>query len=268
MSCNGRLKDRMILSFDVEDNFTQAELKNSRDWSRFEGQVVENTAKTIALLKKIDADATFFVVGRVAERHPQVVKMIYNAGYEVASHGYLHDPVDQMTIEVFKNDLLESLKILESLTQEKIQGFRARSFSITARTLWAIDILRNFHLRYDSSMTEIAFNDIKQLGVDPQVGSRTLNLQEIPVCARRFLGRKVIISGGVVFRLLPLFIYRKMIQVLKPKNSPPIIYAHVWEFNKNQPVRKVGFLQGMAQSAITYTTNYYKFVSIRSYLSS
>ena len=117
-----------ILSFDIEDNFTQEELADPRDWEKYEGQVVENTARILRLLAEYDTKATFFVLGKVAARRPEVVRMISEAGHEVASHGYIHERIDRLGEGGFKEDVRKSKVAIESITGRPMAGVRAMGF--------------------------------------------------------------------------------------------------------------------------------------------
>jgi polysaccharide deacetylase family protein (PEP-CTERM system associated) len=264
--------EKIILSVDVEDNFTRDELAVQEDWKKYETQVVENTGRVIRLLHRLNADATFFVVGKTAERHPELAEMIVEGGFEAASHGYAHEPVDQMTEEEFEVDLRKSVSILEGITSTKIKGYRARSFSINRNTLWAFEVLRRNGLAYDSSLTESEFKYLS--GNEPGFNELLNGLVEIPVCNKRFVGRNWAISGGAVLRLLFFPFYRFLLENCCDENRCKIIYAHVWEFNRDQPKRKVGWLQKMGQSSFTYSTPLkiekisatYKFISMDAYL--
>jgi|WetSurMetagenome_2_1015567.scaffolds.fasta_scaffold245466_2 peptidoglycan-N-acetylglucosamine deacetylase len=254
----------IILTVDVEDNFTLEELVRPSDWETYKKQAIENTRRVIALLKKFNAGATFFVLGKLAERHPVIVKEIVDAGYELASHGYAHKPVSEMTRDEFESDVRNSIEILEGIAHTKVTGFRARSFSITLKNLWAFEVLKDLGLSYDSSCYDFEFEKI--VG---QEENACQGIKEFPVMTRRFLGRRITMAGGVMFRLLP-------VPILQQAFNPPweiesiMIYCHIWEFNRDQPARRIGVLQKIAQSSLTYTTESkliylarkYRFISI------
>jgi polysaccharide deacetylase family protein (PEP-CTERM system associated) len=252
------------LTVDVEDNFTREELANPDDWDKYEQQVVENTHRVIASLKEIGAGATFFVLGRVAERRPEVVSAIRAAGYEVASHGYAHELVFKMTKEEFEEDIRKAVRCVEEVTQEKVLGFRARSFSISKRTPWAFDILQKSGFIYDSSMKDFEEKDF----------SSDRQLLELPISTMRFLGKNIALSGGIALRLFPFSLYTALLHRSFSFRKQPIFYFHVWEYNKDQPRRDVGFLQSLFQNSRTYTTpqrllalsKHYSFVSVKTYL--
>jgi polysaccharide deacetylase family protein (PEP-CTERM system associated) len=247
-------KAKIILTVDVEDNFTREELVHPADWDIYEKQVIVNTRRVISLLRELNGDATFFVLGKVAERHPAVVRDIANAGYEVASHGYAHELTDKFSPEKFRTDVRRSLDILQGITQKEIRGFRARSFSITRNTLWAFNVLEQTGIAYDSSMTDVELSAIT--GRSPEAPREILHhkIIELPINTRPILGKYVSLSGGIVFRLMPYVFYKALLKDFESSTHHPIIYCHVWEFNKDQPKRRVSPLQKLAQGSWTYTT--------------
>lgn len=267
-------KKRIILTVDVEDNFTKEELVNPSDWDRYEGQVAANTDRVISLLRSLGGDATFFVLGKVAQRHPSIVKEIADAGYEVASHGYAHELTDRLTPKAFREDVRLSLEILQSISGKPVCGYRARSFSITRQTLWARPILDELGLAYDSSTTDVEHEAMSGAvsASDPAFPHR--KLREFPIATVPILNKTAALSGGMVFRLMPYYLYRTLLKKSVLFTGPPIIYCHVWEFNKDQPQRQVGFLQKLAQGSWTYTTESkikklaksFTFMSIQKYL--
>lgn len=265
-------KNKIILSFDVEDNFTPEELSDPKDWGIYESQVVENTKRVVKLLQDINGEATFFVVGKTAERRPEIVQIIDEAGFEIASHGYAHEPVDQMTEQEFEQDLQNSIAVLESISGKKVKGYRAMAFSVNRNTPWAFEVMKKNGLEYDSSLTEIEY---EYLSNDHAFTNTFNGLAEIPVCSKKFLGRKWAVSGGIVLRLMPYPAFRLILYACSNKHYK-IIYAHVWEFNTDQPKRNVGILQKLAQSSVSYTTPAkitklafsYEFISLNAYLKS
>ena len=251
-----------ILTIDVEDNFTREELLDPKDWTKYEAQVVTNTELVINTLKEINAKATFFVLGKVAERHPQIVRVIQEAGHDLASHGYAHIPASEMTEKEFRDDVAKSLDILNSHSNTKVTGFRARSFSINERKAGNLSILKDCGILYDSSILN---SKIKML--------RTDVIREYPVNSIRFLRKDINISGGIFLRLLPSWLYSRLLKFDLKRSRHIMIYCHVWEFNKDQPKRKVGIIQRLAQTPISFTTerkirnlsNKYSFISIKDY---
>ena len=237
----------IILTFDIEDNFEIYELRNPEDWKKYEYQVVENTKKILDLLSHYRATATFFVLGKVAERNPEVVESIWLEGHEIASHGYSHRSVKELGKEGFEEDLLKSKKIIEMIADIKIVGYRARSFSINALDHWAFEILARNDLIYDSSILSS-----KIIGKNSETGIVRLrdNFYEVCPSARRFMKWHVTIGGGLFFRLFPLHV----IQLITKEGTRLITYSHAWEFNRKQPKRKVSLAQRITQSPLFFTT--------------
>jgi polysaccharide deacetylase family protein (PEP-CTERM system associated) len=267
-------KAKIILTVDVEDNFTREELVHPADWDHYEKQVIVNTRRVISLLRELNGDATFFVLGKVAERHPAVVRDIADAGYEVASHGYAHELTGKFSPEEFSTDLRRSLDILQGITQKPIRGFRARSFSITRNTLWALSALEQLGIAYDSSMTDVELSAITGRSQEAPREILHHKIIELPINTRLILGKNVALSGGLAFRLMPHVFYKAFIKYFETSSRQPVIYCHAWEFNKDQPKRRVSPLQKLAQSSWTYATEEkirklsesYSFTSVQRYL--
>ena len=150
------------LSFDIEDWFQVENFKSHvsrKDWDNFELRVVGNTRRILALLKTYNTKATFFVLGWIARKCPELVKEIHQQGHEIASHGFGHELVYKQTVEEFEKDIRGSKELLESIINQEVLGYRAPSFSITKDSLWAIDILKKAGFRYDSSIFPVSFHD-------------------------------------------------------------------------------------------------------------
>lgn len=267
-------KPWLMMSFDIEDNFAREELRDDADWSRYEGQVLPNTEKIVALLQALKVDATFFVLGKVAARRPEVVRCIDRAGFEIASHGYAHELVHRQTEAVFEDDLQRSLGALQDVTGKKVVGYRARSFSITRSAPWALDVLARNGIEFDSSLTDVEFRAITgQASTAPRRLPQHPFI-EVPISTTRIAGRDLTISGGSVLRLAPFALYAGMLRDSSSFRDSPMVYCHAWEFNRDQPRRKVGLLQSMAQASWTYTTpqklarlaEVFEFTSMRRYL--
>lgn len=149
------------LSFDLEDWFCVSNLSlaiNKDDWDKCELRVVQNTRRILTLLDDYNTKATFFVLGWIADRVPELVREIDWRGHEIATHGYSHTMLTEMTPESFEEDLLRALHVTKKCTKQRILGFRAPSFTITNSTMWALDILAKHGIRYDSSIFPIGFH--------------------------------------------------------------------------------------------------------------
>jgi len=261
-----------LISFDIEDNFTREELADANDWLKYEGQVMENTCRILDLLSKHGVQATFFLLGKVADRRPEIVNRILQDGHEIASHGYIHERVDVLGKAGFKEDVRRSKEILEKMSGKPIKGFRAMAFSISTQTSWAIDFLREQGFLYDSSILSTFF----KRHADGLKSHFSDSFVEISPSSMSISGRDLTFGGGIFFRTAPYFLIRSLIRQENNVGRPVVIYAHAWEFNKDQPKRKVSFLQSLAQSPMTFTTptrierllNDFSFTSIENALGS
>jgi len=236
-----------ILTFDIEDNFEQHELVDPLDWERYEGQVLENTTRILSLLEEFQVKSTFFILGKVAERRPEIVRTIYESGHEVATHGYAHQPVTLLGKKGFEEDTLRAKEIIESIIPMKIRGYRARSFSVELDTIWALQVLKKIGFSYDSSILSSRLPKVKELlaCID--------GFQEIPPTSVNCLGTDLPLGGGFLFRILPVSYIERQIRSYNSRGLPFHIYAHAWEFNKDQPDRKVGAIQSFLQTPLFYT---------------
>lgn len=235
------------LTFDIEDNFELEELSNPVDWANYESQVVDNTKSILALLRNFDTKATFFVLGKVAERHPSIVEMIISDGHKLGSHGYAHRPVAALGKEGFDLDLLRSMEILKTISGNSIEGFRAMGFSVTGEVPWALQAVKEAGFSYDSSILSTRLNDF------PSSKMNEVPIKEVPVNSVSIFGKTLTLGGGIFFRLVPHSVIRRIVLAHEKKGKPFMIYLHAWEFNRDQPQRKVGFLQRLAQSPRTFT---------------
>jgi polysaccharide deacetylase family protein (PEP-CTERM system associated) len=233
---NSTIKKVIALSFDIEDWFT---VRNMRDvfkleeWDQQELRVRIGLDFILEALEKKNIKATFFILGWLADKCPQIVKDIDNAGHEICSHGHSHTPIDLLTPDQFENDLKMSIDSLRGITGKKIKGFRAPSFSITKKTFWAIDILKKHAIEYDSSIFSIIHPDY---GINhfPTGITDLGGILELPMKKGDFFGASIPVCGGGYFRLLPYSLIKSSLnQTLK--NESMIMYFHPWEFDPDQP---------------------------------
>jgi len=261
-----------LISFDIEDNFTREELVDDKDWLKYEGQVRENTCRILDLLSRHRVKATFFLLGKVADRRPEIVSKILLDGHEIASHGYIHERVGVLGKAGFKEDVRRSKETLEKMSGKPIKGFRAMAFSINAQTSWAIDYLQEQGFLYDSSILSSSFKRQVE-GLKSQFSDSFI---EVSPSSMFISGRDLAFGGGIFFRIAPYSLIRSLIRQENNAGKPVVIYAHAWEFNKDQPKRKVSCLQSLAQSPMTFTTptrierllNDFSFTSIENALGS
>ena len=228
------------ISIDVEDYFQVSAFEHTidrKDWDQLEHRVSANVTQIIQLLKSADVKATFFVLGWVAERYPEIVKSIIEHGHELASHGYGHQRVSDLSRVEFKQDLIQAKGILENLSGVEIKGYRAPSYSIGKDNIWALEVLAETGHQYSSSIYPIQ-HDHYGYPDAPRFAFKDTNtgLIEIPISTMKFMNRLFPAGGGGFFRFYPYQITRKIIQrVNKLDNQPTIFYFHPWEIDPGQP---------------------------------
>jgi polysaccharide deacetylase family protein (PEP-CTERM system associated) len=231
------------LTVDVEDYFHVAALAPNihRDsWASRESRVVGNTQKLLAIFEQFDVRGTFFVLGWVAERHPQLVRDIAARGHEIACHGYSHRLVYEQSPEEFYAETLRAKNLLEEITGSAVVGYRAASYSIVRESLWALDILVELGFAYDSSIFPVR-HDRYGIPNAERVPHRlaTLNgksIVEWPLATARILGCRLPVAGGGYFRLLPYWLSRWGLASINRRESQPFIfYLHPWEVDPEQP---------------------------------
>jgi polysaccharide deacetylase family protein (PEP-CTERM system associated) len=234
-------------SIDVEDYFhveAFRKIVDPSDWGSMEQRVEPNTRRLLNLLDEFDVKATFFVLGWVAERSPQLVAHIHASGHELGIHGYDHRPVTVMTPSEFREDIRRTKGIVEDVTGEPVLGYRAPTYSVVQDTLWALEIMMEEDLRYDSSIFPIVHDryGIAHAGRHPwteQRGGRSL--VEFPISTVRLWGRNLPFVGGGYLRLLPMsYVCWGMRRVTSTEGRPSMLYVHPWEIDTEQPVLDVG----------------------------
>lgn len=231
------------MSVDVEDYFQVAALSkvvSRTQWDQYPLRVENNTLAVLDLFAACQIKATFFVLGWVAERCPALIREIVAQGHELASHGYDHCKVSELTPAQFKEDLIKSKKILEDLSGVKIKGFRAPSYSIGEENYWAFDVLQELGYTYSSSIYPIK-HDLYGIPTAPRFEFFPLKkgqIIEIPITTVKFLGRNYPCGGGGFFRLIPYRLSRLAIaHVNEKEKKPAVFYFHPWEIDPEQPVQ-------------------------------
>jgi polysaccharide deacetylase family protein (PEP-CTERM system associated) len=229
------------LSIDVEDWFQVGAFETTiarADWGACESRVVRNTDRLLDLFARRNVKATFFTLGWVAERHPDLIRRIVAAGHELASHGYDHQRVFTFTPEQFRADLRKSRALLEQAGAVPVRGYRAPSFSIDACTPWAHSVLAEEGYSYSSSVAPVR-HDHYGWPEAPRFAYRPLadsSLIELPVTTARAFGRTLAAGGGGFFRLMPYGFTRWAVgQVNRTDQRPAIFYFHPWEIDADQP---------------------------------
>ena len=230
------------MTVDVEDYFQVSAFEThvSRgDWNRFESRVERNTQRLLARFGEAGVTATFFVLGWIGERYPGLVRRIAGAGHEIASHGYEHRLVYDMTPRQFAEDVRRTKCILESICGQPVIGYRAPSYSITRKSLWAFDVLLQEGYLYDASVFPIRHDryGIPDAPRHPYRVQREFgSIWELPGSTIRCAGQNVPIGGGGYFRLFPYGITRRAIKrVNRVERRPIMFYLHPWEIDPDQP---------------------------------
>jgi polysaccharide deacetylase family protein (PEP-CTERM system associated) len=227
------------LTIDVEDYFQVSAFApyiRRADWDARECRVERNVGRILELLAERQVHATFFTLGWIAERYPQLVRRIVDGGHELASHGYGHERASDLTPAAFAQDIQRSKALLEDLGGAPVIGYRAPSFSIGLSNLWAFDQLARAGYRYSSSIYPIK-HDHYGMPDSPRFAYRVgAGLLEIPVTTLRVMKRNLPSSGGGYFRLLPYALSRWMLRrVNREDREPAIFYFHPWEIDVGQP---------------------------------
>ncbi len=230
------------LTVDVEDFFQVSAYERIvpfEDWDKYGDRVVHSTEKILELLSEQQIKATFFVVGWTAERFPELVKKIYRSGHEIGVHSYRHRLIYNLTPEQFRSDVLQCSSVLESITGIRPVCFRAPSFSITDKSLWALDILAELGFRYDSSIFPIYHDRYGIPNANPAIHllqQASGTIKEFPPSVYRIGGINFPVSGGGYFRLYPYWLTSWFLHKINNKVKRPfVIYVHPWEFDPDQP---------------------------------
>ncbi len=231
------------LTVDVEDYFHVAAFADNirvEDWEHYESRVESNTRRLLELFEEKNTHATFFVLGWVAERAPQLVEEIARQGHEVACHGYSHQLIYKQDPQTFYRETKRAKEILEGIVNERVTGYRAASYSITRQSLWALDILAELGFEYDSSIVPV-HHDLYGIPDMPRAPHRLRSpkgheLVEFPPSTLSLPGLNLPVAGGGYFRLYPYWFTRGALGwVNKHDNMPFIFYLHPWEVDPDQP---------------------------------
>jgi polysaccharide deacetylase family protein (PEP-CTERM system associated) len=235
---------QVILSFDVEEHY-QIEAARGLAISPgliaiYRGRLEPSVNWILEQLHLAGAKATFFVVGELARRQTKLIQAIHREGHEVASHGWDHQPVTLQTPAHFRADVMRSKDALEQVTGEPVVGYRAPTFSILRETFWAIDILADLGMRYDSSIYPVRhdrYGDSTAPRVPFLARGSNGSLLEFPPATLRLLGMNVPVGGGGSFRLFPhCFLQHGLKQICKMgEPQTAVLYFHPWEFDPDQP---------------------------------
>jgi polysaccharide deacetylase family protein (PEP-CTERM system associated) len=219
------------LTVDVEDYYMVsafADRVRFEDWPKFESRVERNTRRILDLLDEHAVRATFFVLGWVGERHPGLVREIHDRGHEVSCHGYNHRLIYDLTPAEFREDTRRAKGILEDAAGKRVIGYRATSYSVVKRTLWALDVMIEEGFQYDSSIFPVHHDRYGYPGAErfAHVIKRPSGaIVEFPPTTYRLFGQNIPVAGGGYLRLFPTLVTKQ----------PAIFYVHPWEIDMLQP---------------------------------
>jgi polysaccharide deacetylase family protein (PEP-CTERM system associated) len=237
------------MTIDVEDYFHVSVfdgLVPRAQWGTLESRVCANTERLLACFAAADVRATFFVLGCVADRFPRLVGDIAAAGHEIASHGYGHRLIYDQTRSAFREDVRRAKDLLEASSGQRVRGYRAPSYSITPKTLWALDVLIEEGYTYDASIFPIR-HDRYGIPLSPRhpymLPREAGSIVEAPASTARWAGMNLPVAGGGYFRILPYEWTRWGIARLNANEGrPAIFYLHPWEVDPDQPRLRAGWL--------------------------
>lgn len=223
-----------VMSIDLEDWYHSLQ-PDPAHWCDYEDRIVAVTHRLLEIFDETASRVTFFVLGHVAERHPELIREIQDDGHEIASHGYAHGFVYRQSPEEFEADLQKSLTILKSIVLKPILGYRAPYFSITKDSLWALPVLSRLGFAYDSSIFPV-INHRYGIPDAPRLPHRTSSgIVEVPLSSYPLRRFNVPCAGGAYFRILPYQISRRMLRGIAYRGEPIIFYLHPWEIDPQQP---------------------------------
>lgn len=271
------------LSIDLEDWYQVSDFNSViqfSEWSLYENRLWNNTAKILDLLERYNIRATFFVLAWNARRDAKLIKEIHTSGHEISSHGYGHQLIYRQAPSEFAQDLKKSIDLIEDITGEKVRGFRAPSFSITRKSLWALDILLEQGLQYDSSVFPIvrSLYGIPTAERFPHVIKRHNGKQliEFPISTVRIGRWNIPFSGGAYLRVLPKTAVKFLVERLNEQGRSAIVYFHPWEIDPNQPRLKLPSHQRRTlhyvnlettEAKVEFLLTHFRFAPIREVLS-
>ncbi|UUA71412.1 XrtA system polysaccharide deacetylase [Cellvibrio sp. QJXJ] len=231
------------MTVDVEDYYhvaAFAKVIKPSDWDNWPSRVEQNTERLLQLFANHNIKITFFILGWVAEKYPQLVKTIRQQGHEIASHGFSHQLIYNQSPEVFRAETEKSKQILEDLAQTPITGYRAASYSITRKSLWALDILAELGFTWDSSIFPTRHDNYGIPGSPEEpyriITTNGASLLEFPLTTAKVMGQAIPAAGGGYFRQYPYALSKWLFaRASLNQTKPQIFYLHPWEIDPEQP---------------------------------
>ena len=225
---------KRVLTIDLEDWF-HCFLKSQNSTDGYERRAHIPTHKILKILDEFGYKVTFFVLGDVAVNHLDLIKEIDACGHEIGSHGYAHDFITTLSPEAYRKDLRKSIEILENVTGKPVRSYRAPYFSVLDQTTWALEVLRDEGIRYDSSIFPI---QLYRYGMPkaPRMPHKIIDdLWEWPITTLPSIFGNLPFAGGFYFRFFPWSFIHSAIKKIEKRNEPVLIYLHPWELDPDQP---------------------------------
>lgn len=249
-----------ILTFDIEDWYNCDFITPDFNWDKYEVRIYEGIDKILGELDARKLKGTFFCLGWIAEKHPEVIRKIQAQGHHLGCHSYQHELSYTFDREGFKQDTDKSKKLIEDLTGEPVNAFRAPGFSIKKNNLWALEVLTELGFEYDSSILPAdhdygGFSEFGEAKPTLLKLANGLQLKEFPVNIHSVLGKQMVFSGGGYFRLFPY----KLIKYWANQSDYLMTYFHARDFDPGQPMIKSLPLMRKFKSYVGLSTSFAKF---------
>ena len=253
-----------ILTFDIEEWFhilDNDSTKSEKNWINYESRIHKNMEKIFDILESTNTKASFFVLGWIAEKYPELIREISDRGHEIGSHTHLHQLVFEQDRNTFYQDVDRSIKTLEDISGKKVRMFRAPGFSITETNKWAFEVLYELGIEIDSSVfpAQRSHGGFAQYGAaEPSILKYNgTQLKEFPINAHSVLTKPIIFSGGGYFRLFPY----NVIKSFTEKSSYVMSYFHPRDFDPTQPMINDLSLQRKFKSYVGLNTSQKKLIT-------
>ena len=223
-----------MMTIDVEDWYHCID-QDPRRWFQYEARIAAPVRQLLEIFARTQTRATFFVLGQVAEGFADLVREIYDEGHEIATHGYEHRFIYRQSPEEFASDVRRSMDLLASIIGAPVRGYRAPYFSITRKSLWALPVLQQLGIQYDSSIHPV-LNHRYGIAAAPRLPHRTeAGILEVPVTTYPVGPLNLPCGGGVYFRIQPYWLVRQFFERLQRRGEPIVFYLHPWELDHGQP---------------------------------
>ncbi|MEM7396979.1 MAG: XrtA system polysaccharide deacetylase, partial [Verrucomicrobiota bacterium] len=225
-------------SIDLEEWFCVSNFEGviqREDWPNLESRVVDSTVQLLDLLDRHSVKATFFILGWVAERHPDLIRSVAMRGHEIASHGFGHQLVYSLSPEEFEADMKQSLAVIKEITGADCKGYRAPSFSLRRDMDWAWSILRDHGIEYDSSIFPVVHDRYGEPDAPRFPFVMDEAFKEFPMSTVSGFGKNLPVAGGGYLRLYPYAVTRWAIRRINREGHPAVVYMHPWEVDPGQP---------------------------------